>query len=180
MAWTPVGGDVLFVEATRSHGKGGLTITGQLGKVMEESVRIAYSYLRSHAEALGIDEDRFENSDFHIHVPEGAVPKDGPSAGVTMTTAIYSLMTNEPVRSDVAMTGEITLRGQVLPVGGIKMKVLAAHRAGLRTIILPERNMDDLDELPTDVRDDLTFVPVERIDEVLAVALRVPKAEAVA
>ncbi len=177
MAWTPVGGEVLFVEASRSRGHGNLTITGQLGKVMEESVRIAYSYLRAHAEELGIDEDRFENSDFHIHVPEGAVPKDGPSAGVTMTTAIYSLVIGRPVRSDVAMTGEITLRGAVSPVGGIKMKVLAAHRAGLQTIILPKRNMDDLDELPDDVRSDLTFVPVEHIDEVLAVALREQKPE---
>ncbi|MCC7446366.1 MAG: endopeptidase La, partial [Anaerolineae bacterium] len=177
MAWTPVGGDVLFVEASRSRGHGNLTITGQLGKVMEESVRIAYSYLRAHAEELDIDEERFENSDFHIHVPEGAVPKDGPSAGITMTTAIYSLVTGRPVRSDVAMTGEITLRGAVSPVGGIKMKVLAAHRAGLQTIILPKRNVDDLDELPDDVRHDLTFVPVEHIDEVLAVALRDQKPE---
>jgi ATP-dependent Lon protease len=172
LAWTPVGGDVLFVEASRSHGKGGLTITGQLGKVMEESVRIAYSYLRAHADVLGIDEGRFENSDFHIHVPEGAVPKDGPSAGVTMTTAIYSLMAGRPVRPEVAMTGEITLRGQVSPVGGIKMKVLAAHRAGIKTIVLPKRNVDDLDELPDDVRNDLKFVPVEQIDEVLAAAIQ--------
>src|SRR5579859_5596663 len=175
LAWTPVGGDVLFVEATRSRGKGNLTITGQLGKVMEESVRIAYSYLRAHAEELGINEDRFENSDFHIHVPEGAVPKDGPSAGVTMTTALYSLLVNQGVKAEVAMTGEITLRGQVLPIGGTKMKVLAAHRGGLRTIVLPERNMDDLDELPDDVRNDLTFVPVQRIDEVLAAAIRRPE-----
>lgn len=176
LAWTPVGGDVLFVEASRSRGHGNLTITGQLGKVMEESVRIAYSYLRAHADELGIDESVFENSDFHIHVPEGAVPKDGPSAGVTMTSALYSLVSNHPVRSDVAMTGEITLRGQVLPIGGVKMKVLAAHRSGIRTIILPQRNMDDLDELPPDVRDDLTFVPVEGIDDVLAAAIRVPQA----
>jgi len=175
LAWTPVGGDVLFVEATRSRGHGNLTITGQLGKVMEESVRIAYSYLRAHADELGIDEDRFENSDFHIHVPEGAVPKDGPSAGITMTTAMFSLLVGQPVRAEVAMTGEITLRGQVLPIGGVKMKVLAAHRAGLRTIILPERNMDDLDELPDDVRNDLTFVPVQTIDEVLAAAIRHPE-----
>ena len=175
MAWTPVGGDVLFVEAARSQGKGALTITGQLGKVMEESVRIAHSYLHSRAANLNIPEELFERSDFHLHVPEGAVPKDGPSAGVTMTTALYSLLVDRPVRADVAMTGEITLRGQVLPVGGVKMKVLAAHRAGLRTIILPERNMDDLDELPPDVREDLTFVPVERIDEVLNVALREPE-----
>jgi ATP-dependent Lon protease len=172
LAWTPVGGDVLFVEASRSGGKGNLTITGQLGKVMEESVRIAYSYLRAHADVLGIDEARFENSDFHIHVPEGAVPKDGPSAGVTMTTAIYSLLTGRPVHPEVAMTGEITLRGQVSPVGGIKMKVLAAHRAGIKTVVLPKRNMDDLDELPEDVRNDLKFVPVEQIDEVLSVAVK--------
>jgi ATP-dependent Lon protease len=172
MAWTPVGGDVLFVEAARSRGKGNMIITGQLGKVMEESVRIAYSYLHSHAHELGIDEDAFENSDFHIHVPEGAVPKDGPSAGVTMTTALYSLLIGQPVRPEVAMTGEITLRGQVLPVGGVKMKVLAAHRSGLRTIILPERNVDDLDDLPAEVRDDLTIVPVERIDQVLEAAIR--------
>jgi ATP-dependent Lon protease len=178
LAWTPVGGDVLFVEASRSHGKGNLTITGQLGKVMEESVRIAYSYLRAHSGVLGIDEERFENSDFHIHVPEGAVPKDGPSAGVTMTTAIYSLMAGRPVNPEVAMTGEITLRGQVSPVGGIKMKVLAAHRAGIKTIILPKRNLDDLDELPEDVRKDLKFVPVEQIDEVLTAAIQeVPQIE---
>jgi ATP-dependent Lon protease len=149
-----------------------MTITGQLGKVMEESVRIAYSYLRAHAKELGIDEDSFESSDFHIHVPEGAVPKDGPSAGITMTTALYSLLVGQAVRAEVAMTGEITLRGQVLPIGGVKMKVLAAHRAGLRTIVLPEQNMDDLDELPAEVRNDLTFVPVQRIDQVLAAAIR--------
>ncbi len=138
-------------------------------------MRIAYSYLSSHAQELGIPEERFENADFHIHVPEGAVPKDGPSAGITMTTALYSLLVGLPVRAEVAMTGEITLRGQVLPIGGIKMKTLAAHRAGLRTIILPERNMDDLDELPDDVRNDLTFVPVKTIDEVLATAIRTPE-----
>lgn len=180
MAWTPVGGDVLFVEATRSRGKGNLIITGQLGKVMEESVRIAFSYLHSRANELGIDEEAFD-SDFHIHVPEGAVPKDGPSAGITMTTALYSLLIGQPVRAEVAMTGETTLRGQVLPVGGVKMKVLAAHRAGLRTIILPERNLDDLDDLPSEVRDDLLIVPVTRIDEVLAAAIRpVDVSEAIA
>ncbi|MDX1992617.1 MAG: endopeptidase La [bacterium] len=172
LAWTPVGGDVLFVEATRSKGRGNMTITGQLGKVMEESVRIAYSYLHSHAEELGIREDLFENSDIHIHVPEGAVPKDGPSAGITMTTALYSLFVGQPARADVAMTGEITLRGQVLPIGGVKMKVLAAHRGGIRTVILPEHNMDDLDDLPQEVRDDMTFVPVQRIDQVLEAAIR--------
>jgi len=172
LAWTPVGGDVLFVEATRMKGKGNLVITGQLGDVMEESVRIAYSWVRANVPDLGIDRDIFENSDFHIHVPEGAIPKDGPSAGVTMATALTSLLTGRPVRADVGMTGEITLRGQVLPIGGVKQKVLAAHRAGLKTIILPQRNEMDLDELPEDVRKELTFVPVERVDQVLEVALR--------
>lgn len=172
LAWTPVGGDVLFIEATRSEGKGALTITGQLGKVMEESVRIAYSLLRARAEELGIDPERFTNSDFHIHVPEGAVPKDGPSAGITMTTALYSLLTDQPVKANVAMTGEITLRGQVLPIGGVKMKVLAAHRAGIDTVVLPVRNMDDLDELPDEVREDMTFVAAEKIEDVLEVAIR--------
>ncbi len=172
LAWTPVGGDVLFVEASRSKGHGSLTITGQLGKVMEESVRIAYSFLRAKAEQFGLDPELFENSDFHIHVPEGAIPKDGPSAGVTMTSALYSLLSGLPVRKDVGMTGEVTLRGEVLPIGGLMMKVLAAHRAGLKTIIMPKRNLDDLDELPKDIRDTLTLVPVERIDQVLDVAIR--------
>ena len=172
LAWTPVGGDVLFVEIAKSPGKGQLTITGQLGKVMEESVRIAYSYLHAHAEQLGIDEERFKSYDFHIHVPEGAVPKDGPSAGITMTTALYSLLIDQPVRAEVAMTGEVTLRGQVLPVGGVKMKVLAAHRSGITTIILPERNVDDLDELPEAVMNDLTIIGVEHIDQVLQNAIR--------
>ncbi len=172
LAWTPVGGDVLFVEATRMRGKGNLIITGQLGDVMEESVRIAYSWVRSKMSELGIDPETFENSDFHIHVPEGAIPKDGPSAGITMATAIVSLLTGRPVQSTVGMTGEITLRGQVLPIGGVKQKVLAAHRAGLKTIILPQRNEKDLDELPEDVRNELTFVLVERINQVLEAALR--------
>lgn len=171
LAWTPVGGDVLFIEATRSHGKGNLTITGQLGKVMEESVRIAYSYLRAHAEELGIDERIFEESDFHIHVPEGAVPKDGPSAGITMTTSLYSLLIGQPVRGDVAMTGEITLRGQVLPIGGVKMKALAARRSGITTVLLPDKNEDDLEDLPQEVRDEITFIPVKNINEVLANAI---------
>ncbi|MFP4321297.1 MAG: endopeptidase La [Anaerolineales bacterium] len=173
LAWTPVGGDVLYVEAARTPGaKGNMTITGQLGKVMEESVRIAYSYLRSHAPELGIDAASFVDADVHIHVPEGAVPKDGPSAGITMLTALYSLLVGLPVRNEVAMTGEITLRGEVLPVGGIKMKVLAAHRSGMQTIILPAKNMDDLDDLPEEVRNDMTFVAVRRIDEVLAAAIQ--------
>ncbi|MGQ9584668.1 MAG: endopeptidase La [Anaerolineae bacterium] len=174
VAWTPVGGDVLFVEATRMPGKGDLTLTGQLGDVMKESVRIAYSYVQAQASDLDIDPEVFSQSNLHVHVPEGAVPKDGPSAGVTMVTAIASLLTGRPVRADVAMTGEITLRGRVLPVGGIKQKVLAAHRAGLRTVILPRRNEMDLDDLPEDVRDEMQFVLVERINEVLEAALRPP------
>ncbi|MGQ9566619.1 MAG: endopeptidase La [Anaerolineae bacterium] len=172
LAWTPVGGDVLFVEATSMRGKGNLTLTGQLGDVMKESAQIAYSYVQARAEELGIDPDIFGKVNLHLHVPEGAVPKDGPSAGVTMVTAIASLLTNRPVRADVGMTGEITLRGRVLPVGGIKQKVLAAHRTGLKTVILPRRNEVDLDDLPEDVRTEMQFVLVETIDEVLQAALR--------
>jgi len=172
LAWTPVGGDVLFVEATKMKGKGQLTTTGQLGDVMEESVRIAFSWVQANAEKLGLDPDLFEHSNFHIHVPAGAIPKDGPSAGVTMVTAIVSLLKGQPVRSDVGMTGEITLRGQVLPIGGLKQKVLAAHRAGLKTVILPSRNEADLDELPEDVRNSMTFVPVDCIEQVIEAALR--------
>ncbi len=178
LAWTPSGGDVLFVEATRMPGgKGNLTITGQLGKVMEESVRIAFSYARAKSKELGIDPTLFESSDFHLHVPEGAIPKDGPSAGVTMVTAMASLLTGRPARADVGMTGETTLRGQVLPVGGVKHKVLAAHRAGLKTIILPKRNEADLAELDKDVRDEMTFILVEQIDEVLKAALHPAEGE---
>jgi len=172
LAWTPSGGDVLFVEATRMKGKGNLITTGQLGDVMEESVRIAYSWMQANAENLGVNPELFENSNFHIHVPAGAIPKDGPSAGVTMVTAIASLLTGKPVGSDVGMTGETTLRGQVLPIGGIKQKVLAAHRAGLKTVILPVRNEADLDDLPDDVRDAMTFIAVDCIDDVLTAALR--------
>ncbi len=172
LAWTSVGGDVLFVEATRMKGKGNLIITGQLGEVMEESVRIAFSWVQSNAEALGVDPAVFETHNFHIHVPAGAIPKDGPSAGVTMVTALVSLLTDRPVRADVGMTGEITLRGQVLPVGGVKQKVLAAHRAGLKTIILPQRNEADLDDLPEDIRQEMDFVLVEGIEQVLEAALR--------
>jgi len=172
LAWTPVGGDVLFVEVTRMKGKGNLIITGQLGDVMEESVRIAFSWVQANAEALGIDPDLFESHNFHIHVPAGAIPKDGPSAGVTMVTALVSLLTNRPVRADVGMTGEITLRGQVLPIGGVKQKILAAHRAGLKTVILPQRNEADLEDLPEDIREELHFVLVDDIEQVLDAALR--------
>jgi ATP-dependent Lon protease len=171
LAVTPVGGDILFIEATRMKGKGEFTLTGQLGDVMKESARIASSYVRSKAVELGIDSDGFALTDVHIHVPSGATPKDGPSAGVAMTMAIASLFTGRPVRSSVGMTGEVTLRGRVLPIGGVKMKVLAAHRAGLTTVILPKRNERDLEEVPEDVRSKMTFVLVERIDEALAAGL---------
>ncbi|MGQ9552731.1 MAG: endopeptidase La [Anaerolineae bacterium] len=168
---TAVGGDIAFVEAAKMRGKGQLLLTGQLGDVMRESAQAALSYVRSRATDLGINGETFAESDVHIHVPAGAIPKDGPSAGVTMVTALVSLFTGRQVNSDVAMTGEITLRGQVLPVGGIKQKVLAAHRAGMRTVILPARNEKDLDEVPESVRQDMDVVLAERIDDVLAAAL---------
>jgi ATP-dependent Lon protease len=168
---TAVGGDILFIEATKMPGQKGLTITGQLGDVMRESAQAALSYVRSQADKLSFDKEFFNANDIHIHVPAGAVPKDGPSAGVAIATALASMLTGRPVRADVGMTGEITLRGQVLPVGGIKEKVLAAHRAGLRTVILPRRNEKDLDDLPQEVRDEMHFVLVDRVDEVLATAL---------
>ena len=171
LAVTAVGGDILFIEATKMAGKGGLTLTGHLGDVMRESAQIAHSYVRSKAKELGIDPASFDKTDVHLHVPAGAVPKDGPSAGVAMVMAMASLFSNQPVRGDVGMTGEVTLRGRVLPVGGIKMKVLAAHRAGLSTVILPKRNEKDLEDLPDEVRNTLLFVPVEHIDEAVAVAL---------
>ncbi|HSO59964.1 MAG TPA: endopeptidase La [Desulfobacterales bacterium] len=170
LAVTAVGGDILFVEATRMKGKGGLTLTGQLGDVMRESAQIAHSYVRSKAEQLGISPDVFEATDVHLHVPAGAIPKDGPSAGVALSMAMASLFSGKTVRGDVGMTGEVTLRGRVLPVGGIKMKVLAAHRAGLTTVILPKRNEKDLEEIPQEVRDSLRFALVERIDEAMTVA----------
>ena len=171
LAVTGVGGDVLFVEATKMKGKDGLVLTGQLGDVMKESTRIALSYVRGHADELGIDEDSFENTEFHVHVPAGAIPKDGPSAGVTMTTALASLLSGRPVKHTVGMTGEVTLQGRVLPIGGLKQKVLAAHAAGITEVILPERNRGDLDDVPEDVREQMTFHPVMTIDEVLERAL---------
>jgi ATP-dependent Lon protease len=168
---TGTGGEVLFIEATGMRGDRGLTLTGQLGDVMKESARIALSYVRGHADRLDIDGDTFEGREFHLHVPAGAIPKDGPSAGITMTTALASLLSGCPVKHTVGMTGEITLQGRVLPVGGIKQKVLAAHAAGLTDVILPERNRADLDDVPEDVRDQMTFHPVMTIDEVLALAL---------
>lgn len=169
---TSVGGDVLFIEATRMPGKDRLTLTGQLGDVMKESAQIALSYVRAHAVEYGIDPQVFDNADIHMHVPAGAIPKDGPSAGITMITALVSLLTERNVRSDVGMTGEISLQGQVLPIGGLKQKVLAAHRAGLTTVICPQRNEQDLDDVPEDVRREMTFILVETIDEVLKHALR--------
>jgi ATP-dependent Lon protease len=171
LAVTGVGGDVLFVEAASMAGKGGLVLTGQLGDVMKESARIALTYIQSRAPQLGIDERAFGNREFHVHVPAGAIPKDGPSAGVTMVTALASLLTGRAVKSTVGMTGEVTLQGRVLPIGGLKQKVLAAHAAGLTTIILPARNEPDLDEVPSAVREQMQFHPVQSVDEVLALAL---------
>ena len=170
LAVTGFGGDVLFVEATSMEGEPGFTLTGQLGDVMKESAQIALSYVRAHAVALGI-EPSATNRRFHLHVPAGAVPKDGPSAGTAMTTALVSLLTGRPVRPIVGMTGEVTLQGKVLPIGGVKQKVLAAHRAGLKEVILPKRNEGDLDDVPDQIRTEMTFHLVESIDEVLAHAL---------
>ncbi len=171
LAVTGTGGDVLFVEATNMKGKGDLVLTGQLGDVMKESTRIALSYVRGHAAELGIAEDAFDDKEFHVHIPAGAIPKDGPSAGITMTTALASLLSGRPVKHTVGMTGEITLQGRVLPIGGLKQKVLAAHAAGLTTVILPERNRGDLDDVPADVREAMSFHPVMSIGEVLDLAL---------
>ena len=171
VSWSPSGGDVLSIEVLPVRGKGGMQMTGQLGDVMKESAQTAMSYARFRAKDLGIDPDYFEQHNIHIHVPEGAVPKDGPSAGITLTTALISAMTGQPVRRDVAMTGEVTLRGKVLPIGGLKEKTLAAHRAGIRTFILPKDNVKDIVDLPKKVRDDLTLIPVSSMDEVLKIAL---------
>jgi ATP-dependent Lon protease len=181
LAWTAVGGDILFIEATQMPGKGKLTLTGQLGDVMKESVTAALSFVRGRAAALGLDSGNFlENKDLHVHVPAGAVPKDGPSAGVTMYTALVSLLTGVPVRPDVAMTGEITLRGNVLQIGGLKEKLLAAHRAGIRRVIIPERNVKDLIDVPDEVKREMEILSVKRMDEVLALALKDPPPSIVA
>ena len=171
LAWTPTGGDILFIEATRMPGNKQLTLTGQLGDVMKESAQAALSYVRSQAEQLGINKDFYEKSDIHIHVPAGAIPKDGPSAGVTMTTAIVSMLTGKIAKHDVAMTGEITLRGKVMPIGGVKEKVLAAKRAGIKTVILPEKNKNDLEDVPEELRKEMNFIFVDTIDQVIAGAL---------
>jgi len=170
LAWTQAGGQILYVEAIKMKGKGGLILTGQLGDVMKESARAAMSYAKSNAESLGIDHEWFNENEIHIHLPAGAIPKDGPSAGVTMSTSLISLMTNTPIRKDVCMTGEVTLTGRVLPVGGIKEKVLAALSHGIKTVIVPISNKKDVDEIPDHFKTDMKFVFVENIDEVIAVA----------
>ena len=172
LAWTSVGGELLKVEVLAAEGKGGLTLTGQLGDVMKESARAGYTYIRSRYKELGLKDDFYDKTDIHIHLPEGAIPKDGPSAGITMVTAMVSALTGRAVKADLAMTGEITLSGKVLPVGGIKEKMLAAHRYGVKTVLLPERNMQDLTELPEKVREEIHFIPVSHMDEVLKLALK--------
>jgi ATP-dependent Lon protease len=174
LAWTATGGDVLFVEATTMKGKGGLTLTGQLGDVMKESAQAALSYARSRAKQWGIRDEFFANNDLHVHVPEGSIPKDGPSAGITMATALISAFTGRPVRCSVAMTGEITLRGHVLPIGGLKEKILAARRAGIETIVCPKLNQKELDEVPAQLRRGITFHLVEDVEEALNIALLPP------
>jgi ATP-dependent Lon protease len=174
LAWTATGGDVLFVEAQVMKGKGRLTLTGHLGDVMKESAQAALSWARSHARAHGIKDEVFAANDLHVHVPEGAIPKDGPSAGITMATAILSALTGREVRAALAMTGEITLRGQVLPIGGLKEKILAARRAGIETIVCPKLNQKELDEVPVHLRRGLTFHLVEDVEEVLKLALVPP------
>ena len=170
LAWTPSGGDVLFIEAARMAGKGNLILTGKLGDVMQESARAALSWIRAHERKLNIDSKVFQNNDLHIHFPEGAIPKDGPSAGITMIVTLVSLLTNRPISSKLAMTGELTLRGRVLPVGGIKEKMLAARRFGITDVILPKQNENDLIELPPEIKRDLAFHPVETIEQALAIA----------
>ena len=170
LAYTAFGGDTLTIEVALAPGKGKLQLTGKLGDVMQESAQTAYSYVRSNAERFGIDPTFYERQDVHIHVPEGAVPKDGPSAGITIATALISALTGKKVRRDIGMTGEITLRGRVLPIGGLKEKALAAHRAGLTTIVIPKDNERDIDDIQDTVREKLTFVPVTTLDQVLEVA----------
>jgi ATP-dependent Lon protease len=177
LAWTEMGGELLTTEATVMAGKGKLIITGKLGEVMQESAQAALSFVRARADRFGIDKKFAETSDIHIHLPEGAIPKDGPSAGVTMVTALVSALSRIPVRREVAMTGEITLRGRVLPIGGLKEKCLAAHRAGIQTVLIPKENRKDLKEIPKRVRRAMRIVPVEFVDEVLREALRLENPE---
>ena len=176
LAWTEVGGELLTIETAVMPGKGKHSITGQLGDVMKESIQAAMTVVRSRAKVLGIDTEFFDKHDIHVHVPEGAIPKDGPSAGIGMCTALVSALTNIPVRADVAMTGEITLRGEVLPIGGLKEKLLAAHRGGIKTVLIPDENTRDLAEIPENIKENLDIRPVKWIDEVLEVALsRMPE-----
>jgi ATP-dependent Lon protease len=177
LAWTPAGGDILFIESSRVRGSGKLILTGQLGDVMKESAQAAVTLVKSQADRLGIDPTILDNSDLHIHVPAGAIPKDGPSAGVAIATSLASLLTQRTVRADIAMTGEISLRGVVMPVGGIKEKCVAAARAGIRTVILPARNRRDLEDIPESVRARLEFVWAEKIDDVFARAFEAVPAE---
>ena len=172
LAWTEVGGDILFIEAVDMPGKGKVTQTGKLGDVMKESIETAYSVVRSNSKELGIDPEVFEKTDVHVHVPEGATPKDGPSAGIAMCTTLVSVFTKRPVRSDVAMTGEITLQGRVLPIGGLKEKLLAALRGGIKTVIIPQENVKDLAEIPDNVKNEMEIIPVSKASEVLKIALR--------
>ena len=171
LAYTQYGGDILPIEVNYFDGKGALILTGKLGEVMRESASIAFDYVKSNADKFHIDKDLFGKIDVHIHVPEGAVPKDGPSAGITLTTAIVSLLTNRSVRSDIAMTGEVTLRGNVLPIGGLKEKSISAHRSGIRTVIIPKDNEKDIEELPQLIKDEVKFIPVSYVEEVLDIAL---------
>jgi ATP-dependent Lon protease len=177
LAWTPVGGDILFIEATRIPGAGKLILTGQLGDVMKESAQAALSLVKAQSVSLGVDPAIFEKSDIHVHVPAGAIPKDGPSAGVALYTALLSLVTQRKVRADVAMTGEISLRGLVLPIGGVKEKTIAAHRAGIRTVLLPARNRRDLEDIPDSVRREVKFVWMERVEDAIANAIEQPPGE---
>ena len=172
LAWTPAGGEIMFVEAIKMKGKKGLKLTGKLGEVMKESAQIALSYLRGRAGEWNIAPDFFDKQDIHIHLPSGAIPKDGPSARVTVATALLSVLTENPIGEGIAMTGEVTLRGRVLPVGGIKEKVLAAHRIGIHTVVLPHRNEKDLDELPQEVREDMNFILVENLGQVFSACFK--------
>jgi ATP-dependent Lon protease len=175
LAWTPSGGEILFIEATKMPGKGNVTLTGNMRNVMQESATTAVSFVRSKAERLMLDPEWLRNIDLHIHIPQHGTPKDGPSAGVTMFTAVASLLLGFPVRSDLAMTGEISLRGRVMPVGGVKEKLLAAHRAGIREVLIPAKNRRDLDDVPDDVKDELKITLVSTIDEILPIALESPR-----
>ena len=179
LAWTEVGGEVLTTEAVIMPGKGKLNITGKLGEVMQESAQAAFSYVRSRGRSLGLPDDFYTKVDLHLHVPEGAIPKDGPSAGITLTTALVSALTQIPVRSDVAMTGEITLRGRVLPIGGLREKVMAAHRVRIKKVIIPKDNEKDIKEIPSKVLKNVELIPVESMDEVLKLALAAEDVESI-